>query len=140
MIECGAVLGGEGNGGIIDPYIHYTRDSFVGACRILEYIALSGNSISKLADSIPKYYMLKERLQITDCRLQITDFDFLVKLFPDGKINRDDGLRIKLDYGWLHIRKSNTEPIIRIICETKNKNLTKSLLSKALNGVKKCVA
>lgn len=130
MLECGAVFGGEGNGGIIDPFIHYTRDSFIGMCRILESMASSGEKISMLANELPKYYMRKEKIE--DSRSKVKDFDSLIKLFPEGKINREDGLRVDFEAGWVHIRESNTEPIIRLICETNDKNLTDSLLNRVL--------
>ncbi len=133
MLRSQAIFGGEGNGGIIDPEVQYTRDALIGMGRILEYMANSGENISVLANQIPKYYMIKDR--ITDYKLQITDFDFLSRLFPEGKISRKDGVRIDFfaeSYGkdgWIHLRKSNTEPILRIVCETKDKELTKSLVS-----------
>ncbi len=123
MLKNQAVFGGEGNGGIINPQIQYTRDALAGISGILEYMAVSEEKISTLANRIPKYYMLKDKI-----KLQVANFDFLIKLFPEGKINKEDGLRIDFKEGWIHLRKSNTEPILRIICETKDEELTRALV------------
>ncbi|MCK4352002.1 phosphoglucosamine mutase [candidate division WOR-3 bacterium] len=155
-----AILGGEGNGGIIDPKIQYTRDSLAGMGRILEYMAASGEKISYLANRIPKYYMIKEKipLKTQGLRLKTQDLTKLVlarlKPLATYKINQEDGIRIdfknkKLTHkqdtcitpsvgniGWIHIRPSNTESILRIICETSAKKLTESLIKET----KKCVA
>ncbi len=133
MLRSQAVFGGEGNGGIIDPQVQYTRDALVGMGRILDYMTSSGERISVLANHLPKYHMVKEKIKITDYRLQITDFDFLIKLFPEGEINKEDGMRIDFKEGWIHLRKSNTEPILRIVCETKNKDLTNSIVGTIMN-------
>ncbi|MDI6840116.1 MAG: phosphoglucosamine mutase [bacterium] len=131
MLRTSAVLGGEGNGGVIDPVIQYTRDSLVGIGRILEYMAISGEKLSSLTARVPKYYMVKKK---TNCPENI-DFESFLNLLPAGEINMEDGLRIDFTDGWIHIRKSNTEPILRIICETKDEKLTRSLVKE----VKRCV-
>jgi phosphomannomutase len=135
MLEKGAILAGEGNGGIIDPFLHYTRDSFIGMCRILEAIAGSGKSIGELASRIPKYYMVKKKIEDPDSTIK--DFEFLSKLFRRSKTNTEDGLRIDFDKGWVHVRRSNTEHIIRVICETKDKSTTDSVVHDVLNRISK---
>jgi phosphomannomutase len=135
MLEKGAVLAGEGNGGIIDPFLHYTRDSFIGMCRILEAVAGSDKSISELASRIPKYYMVKKKIENPSSKIK--DFEFLCKLFPRGRTNTEDGLRIDFNKGWVHVRRSNTEHIIRVICETKEKSVTESIVQDVLNKIAK---
>ncbi len=137
MLKSGAILGGEGNGGVIIPEIQYTRDAIAGMGKILEYMAASGEKISTLVSNLPKYYMLKKKIngsmvhgslfmeQITDNYEPITK---LLSKLPNGKINYEDGMRLDFGDGWLHIRKSNTEPVVRIICETKEKTLTEKLV------------
>ncbi|MBI4722617.1 MAG: hypothetical protein HY769_06435 [Candidatus Stahlbacteria bacterium] len=139
MLSSSAVLGGEGNGGVIDPFIHYTRDAYVGICRILEYLAVSGESISKLFSMLPKYYMKKVKIKskVADFQPQIKQ---VFKLFPNNTLNTEDGIRIDFERGstsgWLHIRQSNTEPIARLIVETTDKRWTDSIISDVLKAIR----
>jgi phosphomannomutase len=133
MIKKGAILGGEGNGGIIDPYIHYTRDSLIGICRILEYMANTDTKISELANRLPKYYMIKESLPLEECK---NDLPILKKLFKGVSFNEKDGIRFNFTHGWLHVRKSNTEPIVRVICETTELKESEELIQKVIKKLK----
>ena len=146
MMRKKAVLGGEGNGGIIDPTANYTRDSLVGIGRILEYMATSGEKLSTLANYLPKYYMIKEKVacsrKFVGTRYSVSLLELLPKIVEDNsyRVNREDGVRIDFSLGWIHIRKSNTEPILRIICETTDKKLTDSLLKEVkinLTGIER---
>lgn len=146
MLKSGAILGGEGNGGVIIPEIQYTRDAIAGMGKILEYMAASGEKISTLVSNLPKYYMLKKKIngsmvhgslfmeQITDNYEPITK---LLSKLPNGKINYEDGMRLDFGDGWLHIRKSNTEPVVRIICETKEKKLTEELVEAVIKLIER---
>ena len=137
MLSSGAVLGGEGNGGVIDPFIHYTRDAYVGICRILEYIAVPGESISNLVSKLPKYYMKKVAIENRKVEKLQPQIEQLLNLkFPNNKLNTEDGIRIEFEQGWLHIRQSNTEPIVRLIVETTDKRLTDSVISEVLKVIK----
>jgi phosphomannomutase len=115
--EVKGVIGGEGNGGVILPDLHYGRDALVGMALILEYLAESGKSISQLAAELPQYFVVKEKARINK------NFDRnltrLKRKYSGGKINSLDGLRIDYADFWLQVRKSNTEPEVRIIVEAK---------------------
>ncbi|MFA5032505.1 MAG: phosphoglucosamine mutase [bacterium] len=125
MKKIGAILGGEGNGGIIDPEIQYTRDAIVGMGRILECLASTGETLSALAETIPEYYMKKDKIIIDD---KTSIAQLLSSLpFPKEKENTEDGIRIDFRDGWAHIRKSNTEPIVRIIYEGKSEAIMHKL-------------
>jgi len=131
MKEIKAVIGGEGNGGIIDPRIHYGRDSLIGIAIILEYIAETGKRISELADEIPKYYIEKKKI---DCsRGNATKFiNALQEKYKNEKLTLIDGLRIDWADSWVHIRRSGTEPVMRIIAESKSKKKTVDLINSIL--------
>ncbi len=124
------VIGGEGNGGVILPELHYGRDALVGMALILQYLTESKKSISQLALTLPRYFMVKKKAKLTK------NFEKnLVKLkrkYPQEKINSIDGVRIDLENSWLHIRKSNTEPLVRVIAEAKSKKQASKLVSEGL--------
>ena len=123
MKENNAIFGGEGSGGVIFPELHYGRDALVGIALFLSLISRSNLKITELKNMLPQYFMLKEKIKISD------DFSFdkfLLKYenyLQEKDIILIDGLRINLDCGsWVHIRRSNTEPIIRIISESSSKD------------------
>jgi phosphomannomutase len=127
MIKHNCVIGGEGNGGIILPELHFTRDAPLGMALILSYMAVTGKSISELAAEIPKYYIYKTKLDISED----TDFDevtrYIIKDHSHKKLDTQDGIKI-IDPGfWIHIRKSGTEPIVRIIAESSSEDESKKL-------------
>lgn len=117
MKEVNAVIGGEGNGGIILPDLHYGRDALAGIALVLSHLATSNKTLSSLRDDFPIYEMVKDKIEISE----ETDYDELIRniqhSYANGKINLSDGIKIDLEEGWLHLRKSNTEPIIRIYSE-----------------------
>lgn len=117
MIEINAAVGGEGNGGVICPEINYTRDAPAGMVLILGLLAEENSSLSALVDRIPKYYITKDKIEATTAVLN----DALVKAeqkYSGEKIDKTDGLKIIGDKYWIHIRKSGTEPILRIYVES----------------------
>ena len=123
MKEVGAVIGGEGNGGVIYPESHYGRDALVGIALFLSSLAQKGCTASELRQTFPDYQIAKNRIDLTP----ETDVDaILVKvkeLFaqdPDAKVNDIDGVKIDFPDKWVHLRKSNTEPIIRVYSEAKS--------------------
>ena len=118
MLEKEATFGGEGNGGPIDPAVGYIRDSFVGMAQILDAMAASGKTIAELADALPKYAMVKRKMEIADGRLQTAELlDKVAHSFKHLPCDRMDGLRIDHGDAWVLLRGSNTEPIIRIFAE-----------------------
>ncbi|MFQ6002576.1 MAG: phosphoglucosamine mutase [Candidatus Zixiibacteriota bacterium] len=124
------IIGGEGNGGVVLPELHYGRDALVGMALILEYLAESKKSISDLASDLPKYFMIKKKGKLTE------DFERnLAKLkrrYAKERIDLIDGVKIDFEDSWIHIRKSNTEPIFRIIAEAKSKKEVSRLVADGL--------
>jgi len=132
MKEHNCIIGGEGNGGVILPDLHFTRDAPLGMALILSYMATSGKTISELAAEIPKYYIYKTKLDLTGD----TDFEKvsnnILNDFFDKKLDTQDGIKIIDPDFWIHIRKSGTEPIVRIIaessCEEESKKLCEQII------------
>ncbi|MBN1394538.1 MAG: phosphoglucosamine mutase [Pirellulales bacterium] len=116
MIERGAVFGGEGNGGPIDPRVGYVRDSFVGMALLLSAMAARETSVAQLADELPRYEIVKTKMSFPTEKLPAL-FDSLEKRFADATADRLDGLRLDWPDRWLLVRGSNTEPIVRAIAE-----------------------
>jgi phosphomannomutase len=116
MKEVGAAIGGEGNGGVILPDLHYGRDALVGAALILQRLADTGASLSEWVADMPVYHMAKTKTNIGSL-----DPEALLARMADRysgeRISTIDGVKIDLDEGWVHMRKSNTEPIIRVYTE-----------------------
>jgi phosphomannomutase len=117
MKEVSAVIGGEGNGGIIVPDLHYGRDALAGLAIVLTYLAQSGKTASALRAGYPGYFMVKDRIDLSpDIDLEAL-LAALEQRFQQEDYNTIDGLKIDFEHGWAHLRKSNTEPIIRIYSE-----------------------
>ncbi|MCB5230248.1 MAG: phosphoglucosamine mutase [Candidatus Cloacimonas sp.] len=117
MIEVKSPIGGEGNGGVICPEVHYTRDAPAGMALILGLLAERGKKVSELVEEIPKYYICKERIEVEPSKLDRV-MEKAELLFADRKLDRTDGLKVIGDDYWIHIRKSGTEPIVRIYVES----------------------
>ncbi|MCE7858052.1 MAG: phosphoglucosamine mutase, partial [Ignavibacteria bacterium CHB3] len=115
MKEVNAVIGGEGSGGIIFPELHYGRDALVGIALTLQYLSDYGKSISELKKELPQYFIVKKKIEVTKNPDEV--ISKLTDNFSNQKINTEDGLRVDFDDHWVHFRKSNTEPIVRIIVE-----------------------
>ena len=129
-----AVYGGEGNGGPIDPKVGYVRDSFVAMSQVLELMAITGKSVSELVAEIPAYSIHKAKSSVSRDKLPAI-YDALRQKFSDAKANDQDGLRFDWDDRWLLIRPSNTEPIVRIICETNDEKASTDLASAAASVI-----
>ena len=125
VVECmkinNAVIGGEGNGGVILPDLHYGRDALVGIALFLSLYAEKGLKASVLRDSYPKYYMKKNKVELDDENKIQNVFDYLLSEYDYAHINKIDGVKFDFETGWVHVRRSNTEPIIRIYSEFNNK-------------------
>ena len=136
MKETNAVIGGEGNGGIIYPELHYGRDSLVGIALFLSYLADLRISVSALRKTYTSYFMSKKKIELTP---QL-DVDKLLKAmelkYADEEINNIDGVKIDFDDNWVHLRKSNTEPIIRIYTEAKSQEDADLLADKIIGEIK----
>jgi phosphomannomutase len=127
MKETNAVIGGEGNGGIIYPESHYGRDALVGIALFLSHLAEKKGTVSAMRDSYPKYIISKNKIELTP---SINVDEILQKMIGDFKnqeIDTTDGVKIYFEKEWVHLRKSNTEPIIRIYSESQNKEKAEDL-------------
>jgi len=118
MKEVNAVIGGEGNGGIIYPPLHFGRDALVGIALFLTHLAKSEKSCSMLRASYPNYIMSKNKVELTEDFDVPGLFNSIEKKYHTYEIDRTDGLKIDMEQGWVHLRTSNTEPIIRIYAES----------------------
>eukprot|EP01133_Synstelium_polycarpum_P009371 gene9371-10977_t len=136
MKETGAIIGGEGNGGIIYPESHYGRDALVGIALFLTHLAKFGKSVSLLRSSYPNYHISKNKITLTpemDIDALLVKVQEKYKGQPHSTI---DGLKIEFDHEWVHLRRSNTEPIIRIYSEAQNETVAENLASKIISDIK----
>jgi phosphomannomutase len=139
MKETNAVIGGEGNGGVIYPASHYGRDALVGAALFLTHLAKSGMKCSELRKTYPDYFMSKNKIELTP---EIDVDGILLKMkekYSHEKVNDIDGVKIDFEDSWVHLRKSNTEPIIRIYSEAKSVEEAKNLAKKMIEEIKSVV-
>jgi phosphomannomutase len=117
MKETGAVIGGEGNGGVIYPALHYGRDALVGIALFLSHLAHEGKTVSELRKTYPTYFIAKNRIDLKPG----TDVDAILAkvkgIYANEEIHDIDGVKIDFPDKWVHLRKSNTEPIIRVYSE-----------------------
>ncbi len=136
MKETGAVIGGEGSGGVIYPELHYGRDALVGIAITLQHLLEFGGTLAELKISLPQYFIAKKKIQLGKAAPDEV-IRLLVENYKNEKVNTDDGLRIDFADHWVHFRKSNTEPIIRIITEAKDEKLAEEFSLKYFNQIKK---
>ncbi len=129
MKEVSAVIGGEGNGGVIYPDLHYGRDALVGIAMILNHLAEKELSLSTMKASYPNYHIVKEKLKLEDDSQVGIILDRLNNAYLEERRNNIDGLKIDFEEGWVHVRSSNTEPVIRIIAESFSEERANSLIS-----------
>lgn len=135
MKATNAVIGGEGNGGIIYPEIHYGRDALVGIALFLSLLAKSGKQISTLRSTYPNYVISKNKINIEPG----FDTEFILEKIQEkykrNPINTEDGVKIEFDEEWVHLRKSNTEPIVRIYAESKSQTTADNLAKKIIMDI-----
>lgn len=136
MKTTNAVIGGEGNGGVIYPELHYGRDALVGIALFLTFLAESGMKCSELKRTYPEYVISKNKIELT----QGTDVDKILEYiknnFSQNKLNTIDGVKIEFENEWVHLRKSNTEPIIRIYSESNSKENADKLALQIMDMIK----
>lgn len=139
MKETGAVIGGEGNGGVIYPASHYGRDALVGVALFLTLLAKSGKKVSELKKTYPAYAIAKNKMELTPA----IDVDTILKAvkerFADERITDIDGVKIDFKDSWVHLRKSNTEPIIRIYSEAHTMTEAEELAGKIKEVIAKMI-
>ena len=139
MKATNAIIGGEGNGGVIYPEMHYGRDSLIGIALFLTQLAERKISARTLRDSYPNYFISKNKMKLTpEIDLNFI-FTALKEKFKNEKITIIDGLKIDFKEGWVHLRKSNTEPIIRIYSESKGEDKANALAENMINEIKKLI-
>ena len=139
MKATNAIIGGEGNGGVIYPEMHYGRDSLIGIALFLTQLAERKISARTLRDSYPNYYISKNKMKLTtEIDLNFI-FTALKEKFKHEKITIIDGLKIDFKDGWVHLRESNTEPIIRIYSESKGEDKANALAENMINEIKKLI-
>jgi phosphomannomutase len=130
MKERNAIIGGEGNGGVILPELHYGRDALVGSALFLSLLSSLNKTVSELKEILPKYHISKGKITFNEiAKLEII-FNRIKSLYADNNLNLDDGIKIIFDDSWVHIRSSNTEPIIRIYSEAKTYEKAEKLNNK----------
>lgn len=135
MKETGAVIGGEGNGGVIYPELHYGRDALVGVALFLTLLAKSGKKVSELKKTYPQYQIAKNKIQLTPDIDVDAILNAVKEKFSDCDITDIDGVKIDFPDSWVHLRKSNTEPIIRIYSEAETMEKAESLADKIRNVI-----
>ena len=137
MKQTNAVIGGEGNGGVIYPASHYGRDALVGIALFLSYLAKSKKTVSALKNDYPQYYISKNKIELTPS----IDVDKILATIKNNyqlqyEVNDIDGVKIDFPTGWVHLRKSNTEPIIRIYAEAKTKEQAEAFANAIMEEIR----
>lgn len=135
MKECGALIGGEGNGGVIYPALHYGRDAMVGVALFLTNLAYKKMKVSELLATYPKYVIAKNKIELSDSALIDRILDEVKTVFAEEDINTIDGVKISFEEKreWVHLRRSNTEPIIRIYAEAADKEAADALAQRIID-------
>lgn len=136
MKAVNAIIGGEGNGGIILPSLHYGRDAMVGIALFLSHLAQSGKQLSTLRAGYPDYQMSKNKLDLSPELDLKRIFELLQEKYKHEEINTEDGLKIDFADGWVHLRPSNTEPIVRIYAESNSIVIAENLAKKIMDDIR----
>ena len=138
MREKGAIIGGEGNGGVIYPAIHAGRDAMVGVALFLSNLAHKKMKVSALKKTYPEYHIAKNRIELSDKSLIDKILNRLQEIYADQDVNTVDGVKISFEEKreWVHLRKSNTEPIIRIYSEAKTEERAVALGNEVIEVAK----
>lgn len=133
MKAVGAVIGGEGNGGIIDPELHYGRDALIGTALALTYLARSGKTINELRAGYPSYHMVKDKIQLSpelEVEKILAEIQSTYEKEEGVQVNTIDGVKLDFPQGWVHLRRSNTEPIVRVYGEGESEGVIQALITK----------
>jgi len=138
MKEVDALIGGEGNGGVIYPKSHYGRDALVGIALFLTMLAKRGAKPTEILSTLPKYFMIKKKAELTPT-LQV---DKILKEIEDeyrekAEVTTIDGVKLDFPDKWVHLRKSNTEPIVRIYAEAKTEEEAENIANEIITKIQK---
>lgn len=137
MQQTGAVIGGEGNGGVINPDLHYGRDALVGAAMVLQLLAERKISASAYRAELPDYRIIKEKIALDDLGMEAGQvLERLETVWAARQPDTTDGVKIDFEQGWVHFRKSNTEPIVRLYAEAKSEEEARTLAEEVLAGIR----
>lgn len=136
MKEVNAVIGGEGNGGIIVPDFHYGRDALIGIGLFLSHLAVQNKSIKSLRQLYPDYFISKNKIELTNGFDAKNIFEKIQKKYKNQPANTEDGLKIEFDSDWVHLRTSNTEPIIRIYAESDYESKANNIASRLMQDIR----
>lgn len=139
MKATSAIVGGEGNGGVIYPELHYGRDALVGIALFLSHLAKFDKSVSILRRTYPNYHISKNKIELTPDINVDTVLEKIQKKYHKNPINTIDGVKIEFDKEWVHLRKSNTEPIIRIYSESETESTAEHLAKKIIMDIKEVI-
>ena len=129
IVDNGCVIGGEGNGGVIDPRVTLVRDSLSAMSLVLQLIAETGKTVSQLVADLPRFVILKQKFECPREKIDAAT-QAVAQAFANEKINRVDGTRVDFAEGWVHVRASNTEPIVRFIAEAEDDQAATALISR----------
>ena len=139
MKAVNAVIGGEGNGGVIVPELHYGRDALIGIALFLTHLAKSGKTVKALRSTYPDYFMSKNKIELGE-DVNVHDiFEQIKAKYSKHPINTEDGLRIDFENDWVHLRTSNTEPIIRIYSESLTETTAASIARRIMEDIRECM-
>jgi phosphomannomutase len=136
MKQVSAVIGGEGNGGIIVPDFHYGRDALIGIGLFLSHLAIQKKTIKSLRKSYPDYFISKNKIELENGYNVKDIFEKIKKKYKNQPVNTDDGLKIEFDTDWVHLRTSNTEPIIRIYAESDYETKANNIANRLMQDIK----
>jgi phosphomannomutase len=139
MQKQGAVIGGEGNGGVIFPRLNFARDSLVGMALILHLLAESGQTITELVNTLPRFAMIKEKLVCPSDKISVV-LRMIRHEYAAYPMDLRDGVKVSLPSGWFLVRGSNTEPIIRVIAEAEREADARAIIDRVYSRVQECVA
>ena len=139
MKETGAVIGGEGNGGVIFPELHYGRDALVGVALFLSLLAQKGCRVSQLKATYPQFHISKNKIQLTPDIDVDRILAIMLNRYTDYNVTDIDGVKIDFPTEWVHLRKSNTEPIIRIYSESRDEDSAERLARGIMNEISEIV-
>ncbi|MEJ7829369.1 MAG: phosphoglucosamine mutase [Segetibacter sp.] len=136
MKEVNAVIGGEGNGGIIVPDLHYGRDALIGIALFLTHLVKSNKSIKQLRGTYPDYFISKNKIELEQGFNARSIFDKIQTKYKNNPVNTEDGLKIEFEKDWVHLRTSNTEPIIRIYAESNFETTANNIARKIMQDIR----